>query len=250
MDAIIGASRVKDLEDLIAKKHPYPHMLKSIIAPGKPLSEIQGLAYDYLEKECHDPTNTHIYYVAGLCDITYKEKEDFYRDFECYEEVLIKEVPYEINNRVCDLINSVSAHTLYYGAKPCFATIPPISIETWNTVRLNQGKTSFLLHHQKYPEMQDMLNEAVFFINRHITEINESHNMATPDLEAAICEKRAGKATRVHYTRFVDGVHPTDRTQKKWAKKLLRAIVANRHFDNQIDLDDYTPSASVVDEFH
>ena len=41
--------------------------------------------------------------------------------------------------------------------KPCFMTIPPCSIETWNLHRLTTGRTTHLIHHWHYEDMQPNL---------------------------------------------------------------------------------------------
>ena len=104
--------------------------------------------------------------------------------------------------------------------------------------------------------MQELLNQSIFEINRYITSVNESNNMATPFLAKTIVEKRGNKKPRVYYDRLQDGVHApkpvfcpvmkkwTSPLREKWAERLFHAIRINRRFDNPLNQDEYIPSAS------
>ena len=92
--------------------------------------------------------------------------------------------------------------------------------------------------------MQYVLSNAILRINQYVTEVNESNGMATPDLAASVCEKRANRPTRIHFQRLYDGVHPTLATRVKWAKKFQKAINANRHFQAPLFANEPIPSYS------
>ena len=64
-------------------------------------------------------------------------------------------------------IDVISQDISYMGAKPCFATIVPMSIRKWNETRLEQGFTDYLLHQAHYEEMQRNLDRAILDVIRN-----------------------------------------------------------------------------------
>ena len=108
-------------------------------------------------------------------------------------------------------------------------TIPPCSIEAWNIHRLNTRRTTHLIHHRNYPDIQANLISVISEINKFIVSTNSINNMATPFLTDTII-KSCGphKNTRVHYDRLVDGTHATLTTNQKWAKLITKAMTINR----------------------
>ena len=160
--------------------------------------------------------------------------DDWEYKFGHYEEVIFNESPHEAITRVQDLYRSVSEKVSKNRVKPCFATIPPMSLETWNSTRLKQHKTSFLIHHKHYDSMQENLIKSVIEINKFIINLNISNEMTTPYLASTILCNVPGKKMRVHYSRFSDGVHPKKELNTKWAKKIRNAIRDNRNRPQQI----------------
>ena len=195
---------------------------------------LQEEAYYRLERAA-DPTNCHIYFVGGYCDITHRDYVQHWSPYGVYEEITMMEGADQCTTRVCEIIDTISAHVLYMGAKPCFATIPPASLEVWNNYRMNVRRvTNFLLHTHQYDDMQEMLIRAIMQINEHISQINGTNDMATPDLAGTVVERREGRQTRIHYSRVWDGVHPEKNTRVQWARKLQKAINRNRGYDSPI----------------
>ena len=227
MDVIFSSSRGRDLYSPLSKLHRDPEYLYIYTRGGATLKSLQYAAYDYLDWTS-DPTNCHVYFVAGMCDLTFKDTDRRWSHKVKYEEVLFKGSALDTITRMTHLIDCISGHTLFMGAKPCFATILPMSLRTWNNYRLEQGKTSFLLHHNHYVEMQEAMNFAIRKINQHIHAVNASNTMVTPSLASSVVEYRGLKKPRVYYSRFTDGVHPGEDLIEKWAKLLDRAIVRNR----------------------
>ena len=212
------------------------------IEPGAPLKELQNLAYDYLE-ESDDPTNDHIYFMSGICDLTKKTKIN--SDFQ-YEEVKFVETVSEAESRMTDLVDKITEHILFMGAKPCFATIIPMSLRKWNETRLEQGRTDYLLHQARYGEMQRNLDKVVLSTNKYLQTVNMSNQMETPHLESTVVEHRIGRAPRFHFGRLVDGVHappydaeklPQENLVWKWADRLNQAITVNRRINFPVDFD-------------
>ena len=72
------------------------------------------------------------------------------------------------------------------GVKVIFVTLTPIKLETWNSMRLRQGKTGSLKHEGEYNKMQGKLELAVLEINRRVTSINESRGLHTLFLHSEV----------------------------------------------------------------
>ena len=238
MDAIFGSSRAEYLYPILYDMHPQPENIFLFYQGGKGIDFLQHEAYSFLRSTA-DPTNCHIYFVAGLCDISYKDKVRNWGG-QYYEEVIFNESPDKTLDRMSNLIDNVAQNILAMAAKPCFSTIVPSNLRIWNNKRLKQNKTDFLLHHNYHEDMQDIMNRTILDVNKYINATNTSNNMVTPDMAKSIVEHRSGKRPRFHYDRFgdekhpSDGVHPTPDLSQKWAKHLQRAINKNRRYDNPI----------------
>ena len=158
MDAIFTSSRGATMEGDIKDWHPNPSKLYYYARSSAKLEDLRHQAYDFLENN-DDPTNCHVYFIAGLCDITYRDRHGN------YDEVYYIESPQATVNRMTRLIDSISLDIQVYGAKPCFATIIPCSLDDWNHLRLSQHKTSHLLHYHQYSDTQAFLNRTILDIN-------------------------------------------------------------------------------------
>lgn len=234
MDVILASSRGKGyLQQQLKKHHPYPRNLLVQARGGAKLENLEREAVDIL-RTSKDPSNYHVYFLAGLCDITYMDRYIDHRDRRgrphFYEEVSFVEDNSHAILRVTHIINSISSTIKSLGAKPCFITIPPCSIENWNLHRLNTGRTTHLIHHTQYQDMQNNLITVIQEINRTIVSTNNYNGMTTPFLAATIIKgSQPGNLNRIHYDRLVDGTHATTSTNDKWAKIILKTIKKNRH---------------------
>ena len=235
MDMILGSSRAHHISKYIDYMHPYPHTTSIHSKSSAKLEELQEVAYNKMEHVA-DPTNCHVYFVGGLCDITHRDQVNNWSPYGVYEEVTMMEGANQCTNRICELIDNISGHVLFMGAKPCFATIPPASLEVWNNHRLTKRwpATNFLLHTRQYEDMQEMLTRAILQVNEHISITNGINDMATPDLAGSMVERREGRPIRIHYSRVWDGVHPEKNTRVQWARKLQKAINRNRGYNSII----------------
>ena len=227
MDIVVASSRGKGLEPLIRKLHPTPETVTVKWFPGGTLEGIQNAGYEEIMRS-DDPTNCHVYFFAGINDITYMDKDHKYNKHEIYEELLYKETPTETYNRLTQTIDNITNHTLFLAAKPIFCPILTCSLKTWNFTRCDQHKTSFLIHHKHYDDMQHLMNHAIHQINTYISQTNISNGVVTPFLEDTITTKSRWEPPKIHYSRFSDGIHATESLKEKWAKKIYNAIVANR----------------------
>ena len=233
MDAVLTSSRGHTLKEKIEECHPSPSQLYFYSRSSAKLEELQYNAFDFLEKH-EDPTNCHVYFVAGVCDITYRDRHG------SYDEVYFIESPHDTITRIKNLIDSISLDILAYGAKPCFATIIPSCLEKWNFHRLANHKTSHLLHFHQYSDMQQLLNSTILEINRHIITTNKANLMETPLLASTIITQRQLSPGRFHFSRLADGVHPTKDLSEQWVARLKKSMANNRYF--------CTPDLSAWDE--
>ena len=244
MDIILASSRGREMNSELRKIHPCPDNLLIKFIPSAGLSSLAGLVPSFTGRG-EAGSIDHVYFLAGLCDVTNMSFDDRWSyEFGHYEEVIFNESPHEAVSRVQEIYRSVSESVTKANAIPCFSTIPPMSLETWNTIRLNQQKTSFLIHHRQYESMQENLINTIIDINRFIIHLNIANQMTTPYLASTILSNVPGRKMRVHYSRFSDGVHPTQELNKKWAKKLNNAIRDNRGRAQQVvrPFDSLSPS--------
>ena len=167
-----------------------------------------------------------IYFVDGLPDVT--ERIMYGR----YEEVIFNEAPEEALDRLVNVYLDASSRVLHAGHLPCFTTVAPMSLEDWNTTRMNVHKvTSHLIHHRQYPTMQYLLNQTISSLNYKIMDINTSNNMETPHLAGLIMSGRGANSSqecRVRYHHLEDGCHPHLYIIEKWQRTLSEVAFANR----------------------
>ena len=234
MDIILASSRGRGyIQTRLRNTHPHPEGLYIEARGGAKLEELILKAIR-LVKGSPNPSECHVYFMAGLCDVTHRDTYTEFVDYRrrrvhMYEEVSFTEDNTNAVLRVTNIIDNMDQEIRSLGAKPCFMTIPPCSIEAWNIHRLNTGRTTHLIHHRNYPDMQANLISVISEINKFIVSTNSRNNMATPFLADTII-KSCGphKNTRVHYDRLVDGTHATSTTNQKWAKLITKAMTINR----------------------
>ena len=218
------------MEQPLCKLLPNPEKLHLVYKSGATLTELVEFVPDIINQYNKDPADYHVYFLAGLCDVTFRDIDRHYNHYETYEEVFFNETPQAAIERLSQIIQSVSEQVLEWGAKPCFSTIIPGSLRVWNETRLEQGKTSFLIHHPQYDCMQANMVRAIAAINKIIVSTNNINGMTTPFLATTVMKNMGPrKQPRVHYNKFVDGVHPKPDLLEAWSDKLANAIKENRN---------------------
>ena len=233
MDIILSNSRGRYMEEYIKKLHPCPEKLFVISKSGGQLKDLLYKNLPNLLKNVpkYERPEYHVYFLAGICDITYRELDHKFiynplnNCFDSYDEVIFMESPAEANLRLYEIVKEVSDGVTKLGARPCFSTIVPCSLAVWNHQRLNQGKTSCLLHSEHYDDMQSLMMDTIVEINRDLKAINTQNEMCTPYIASTVIENLGQKKYRVHYSRLPDGTHPTITLAKTWAKKLCAPSV-------------------------
>ena len=214
MDVIVASSRGHGLKKFL-KQTPI------LATSGARLVNLAQDASKYLKKQ--DPEgHYHVYFLAGLCDVTYRDRDG------SYEEFVFNESPWEARERVGNVIREAAAIVTASGATPCFATITPCDLEIWNNHRLTKHFTSHLLHFRHYDSMQQNLIQAIILINKDIVTLNQKNNIVTPFIADISLHKRGdGKKHRQLYKKFHDGTHPDDVTLRKWAEVMDKVMRRN-----------------------
>ena len=217
-------------DDLI-KMHPGFNRSHIYAKTGGKTQALAALVPEFMKEIGVQSTQgVHVYFLSGLCDVTYMDADREYNDYECYEEVIFMEPWQKTVDRVTKSIYSAAESMFKLNVTPIFCTIPPMSIHTWNHHRLEKGNTSFLIHHNHYEEMQYPLISAIQSINNNIVQFNSSNGVTTPHLATTVMTNMGpNRRPRVFYNRFRDGVHAAKDLKKKWAKKLYKAMCENRN---------------------
>ena len=149
-----------------------------------------------LQYNKHPTQKVHVYFLAGLPDITSFERSSN----GMYQEVVIWETAEEASLRVIQTIREAEETVKELGAIPIFCTVAPMSLKTWNSKGLQQHKTTHLKHSQHYfgpsqdnphytYNMQITLENAVTHINQNIYSINHHNGMYTPKIAEFIFKR-------------------------------------------------------------
>ena len=199
------------------------------VLPGADIAELTAEAIRLINSRA---TEDHhwpvlVYLIGGLPDSVNKVV-DFYQGVK-YEEVFCTGSPITTAVEVMSTIQASMDSIIQTGAVPIFSTIAPMSFHTWNHVRLEQGKTSHLLHFKEYESMQEIHYQALTYINSAIVDINRIRGWSTPHLASQILQKRGmDRPYRFRHQRLVDGCHPTDYVIGKWKVEMQTTIQTNR----------------------
>lgn len=220
----MATSRGKGLGDhLSSSNHNFTIPKRVITIPGASIERLTEEATHIINTH-PTPQKIHTYFVAGIPDIT-----TMIRD-ACYEEVIFNDSPQTAHTSHKTILEYAQTSILATKSTPCFATVAPISLKTWNETRLNQLKTHYLIHHEHYNDMQALLIKSIININCTIIELNNRVHMHTPKFCDRILHKQNAhkRNHKVRYGRLVDGVHGNTETKIYWAGEILNSIMINR----------------------
>ena len=240
MDLIVGTSRAGPLVSILEDdskdwraayyKHPEISSIKGAVYPGAKLKKVTTESIKLMRtlSAQEELRPVMIYMVCGMPDTT-EMIVDYYRGVR-YEEVITTEPPQQTAQRVIEELEDSSRGLITAGAIPVFATVAPISFESWNTYRMNvKRRTSHLIHYKEYENMQEIHNTAVAEINSHIVFMNSRTGVNTPHLASYVLQKRGwGLAYRFRHKRLYDGCHTCPFTTDKWVEEMISTITRNR----------------------
>ena len=78
----------------------------------------------------------------------------------------------------------------------------------------------------EYPIMQSALNVTIHDINKHMTELNNSQNLATPFIQSYV-HTSTGNKIGYAFAKLEDGVHPSQNLIKSWIIKIAKTMSEN-----------------------
>ena len=208
MDLVICRGRGKGLEDALYSLPENPIINPHFIVRPVPKTLILNLTREAKNIIAHSSTPNsliHVYFIAGLIAITEKNQRSHL--WRSHFQWIIRISP--ISCHVMSLIHQSSKSISKTGATPCYATITPMHMNTWNEHRLNIQCTSYLLHHNHYDSMQTNLIKTVTEINSLITELNISNYIQTPRLAQHTLYKPGQRRPTYKFRHHLlaDGIH-------------------------------------------
>ena len=241
MNIIVSSSRGRAVEPYFAGayKSNIPYIYKTV--PGGKFNTLTRIALEHITKSPNLNKPVHVYYLAGLPDLTTKLRNRK----DMYEEVVFNEEPQAAIDRMSSLIIQTHETITSLGAKAIFCPIIPINLTLWNTERQKQNKTSHLLYSPQYPIMQINLHHSITNINQLMVMINKENNLTTPFIDNKIITSLPAKPPhykpryKFSYSQFRDGCHPSHEIAEQWAQKILQAI-----HENQVKQSIVVPSKS------
>ena len=223
MNAIFGDSRVGSLKRH-RSKHSFKLEVEDIWAKGgAKLFDMQKFVSKHivLHHPPITPGKTHYYIGVGICDLTTKLSifENNYQEVICVENK---------TNSFSAELDELNKKILRENGVPVFMTIYPMCLMTWNTLRLNQNKTSELNYRNEYSQMQRNLEQAVIECNNHIIETNKNNKVHTPMVHLNMLRNRKNKKYYL-YKMLEDGCHPSEYLIDEIIKSIDRAMALNNN---------------------
>lgn len=225
MDLIMCTSRGKNLESFMNHHHDNPLIsTRFIVRSGSPILNLAKEATHIINHSPIPNSQIHVYFIAGLIEITEKITDTH------YQEIIFNDSYFHTESTTIPIFQQCADIITTTNARPCFATITPMHIETWNNIRLQQNHTSYLLHHNQYESMQYNLNKATAAVNQRITELNIANNMQTPRLAQHCFYKPQSRKLfpKFRHHLLPDGIHLSNDLKEKWTETLALTISVNR----------------------
>ena len=223
MDYLLASSRGGGVANCMgAGYHLVPHVL-----PGGTYKKLADKATEVLPDSTVDhESKNHVYVLAGVPDIT-----TLVRSSPKHMECIYTDTPEHTLKHLKEQIDECADAITKKNAIPIFCTITPMNITLYNNYLLEDNKTKYLLHAEKYDHMQAQILPIFTEINRYIKTYNTDRGFTTPMCQFEIV-KRHGKGRkgyyRNHWEGLKDGLHATEKTRKGWATAIRVAINKNR----------------------
>lgn len=148
MNILVANSRGAGMRELI----PNSILQRVIFRPGARISSLGQIATKSFIQS-NSPSDTHVYIMAGIPDITTKLKS------QNYEEVIYLENPEITKSRVLNIYRETKNQLEKLKIKPIFCTISTMHLEKWNLTRQKQNKTTHLKYSGQYGEMKKNLTQ-------------------------------------------------------------------------------------------
>ena len=230
MNIIASTSRGRAVKPFFITEYHHISPYHFISLPGGKFDSLTTMAVNFIHESTPTPKPVHVYFLAGLPDLTHKIRNSN----EKYEEVIFEEKPEIATHRMISTIIKTHETILAKGARAIFCPIIPINISKWNITRHSQKKTCFLKHQEKYPIMQKDLHQTITSINQFIVTINKENHLATPFIDRNLITSIPAKSPNLQskykfsYIQFRDGCHPSEKIAHSWASALISSIDKNQ----------------------
>lgn len=220
-------SRGLGLKDALAE-HMTDIEYKVLAYPGAPIGKVISYSKNYIIK--YKPT--HVYNLAGICDVTIKEtgKVRLARDD-------IESASAYIESEICEAENDV-ASLVEHELKYIHAPITGMYIAAYNSRKSKKRKRGAETPEVKetassdgekveYTEEQNQLNDIIIATNKKIAAFNERNKMETP-WTSSIIHKSDSNGFRHEYRKLKpDGCHLTEEVRNFWARELADVVKKN-----------------------
>ena len=201
---IIADSRGRNLGDELSNHLSFD--FKVSYHPGATIEEATLYSLKSLYKEKPEL----IIIMAGICQITYKNKKRRYNLRNSPERVIIR--------RYFESLDTARQTIMYY-CQQRELHMPKISIATQTGANLAaQNKLS--IKHQDQDKMDNIIHE----INRQVVELNTRYDI--PTVWTSKYTHRYSSLTKKYkagYNSLKDGIHPTEKLTKCWGIEINRA---------------------------
>lgn len=205
---IISDSRGRELQLEINKQVRPGYNVRVLVSPGK------GLVASVCEAESKlfwwQPDQ--VYIIAGVCDITKKNKHTSKISLRETNPLLAISL-YKFHMEA--IRNSLTTKLGNDECKVVFGELVGVNIAGYNSTR--------------YPDQQqEVLNEIVEGVNMEIVAQNTSQSLVTPWIARTIHKnRREGRKIHRYHKLSDDGVHLTQELREIWAKEILYAVYKN-----------------------
>lgn len=157
---------------------------------------------------------TQIYCLAGICDLTSKNKVSHIVSIRNHNsDHLVRDYCSTLHQAHLRIIQlSPLADKL----KCIFCPIPGLNFATYNK-----------RHHPEDAENQGILNEAIVKLNAEVVNFNKLHNNFTPWISRSVHRRHRQTFTNYYDKLASDGCHLSPRLRQHWAETLHEAVVNN-----------------------
>ena len=220
----MGDSRVRQLTPNVIP------VIKTWCKPGAKLYDFYEIAEGELSNLIEAQDEMPLVYVsAGICNLTLRIKSN--HRGSPIDEIIVPSGEAAINEQIDstkEALDDLQRFISRQGGLPILCTLYPMAIGDWNTVRLNQGKTTILSKADQYDDMQRTLEDMVEQVNASIIDLNRQNSTKTPLLNKALSHCRGNRrGPSYRYNLLCDGCHPTSKLNRDLAKSITKTIAIN-----------------------
>ena len=150
-----------------------------------------------------------VYILGGICSITQKENNIISLPFETTDEIY---------QSVKNLFRAVITGLDSFDSTPVILC-PLVGVDLKMANDTSDQPAKKRKRGNPHPK-QSILDEAIIKLNEYIRLLNSERGRKTPELDSAVHRRHGSDTGWKHsYGRLRDGIHPTQKTMAKWAKR-------------------------------